>query len=94
MIRFESDGGTGVGLLSHSLDDIRKEIKRLEQEIDHKLSTYSNLSERFEQWTEEDAFATSPGKEISPLSSLDEIEMLLLRVLRLHRQTYVQVKRT
>jgi archaellum component FlaC len=36
-----------------SAEDIRKEIKRLEQEIEHKLGAYSNLSERIEQEAEE-----------------------------------------
>jgi len=80
------DPGIGVGLLNHSTEDIRKEVKRLEQEIDHKLSTYSNFSERFEQWTEEDSFPSTSGKEISPLSSLDEIEMLLSRLRELNKE--------
>jgi hypothetical protein len=38
------------------------------------------LSERIEQWTEEDGVAFAGGKEISPLSSLDELEILLGKV--------------
>ena len=65
----------------HSPDDIRREIKRVEQEIDHKLSTYSNFSERIEQWTfDVEDSGLSNSLEISPLSSLDDVELLLDKV--------------
>jgi len=74
---------------SSSNEDIRKDIKRLEQEIDHKFNTYSNFSGRIEQWTEEDngvGFGVGHGgSDISPTSSLDELQILLEKLLDLNR---------
>jgi hypothetical protein len=70
----------GATLSALSAEDVKKDIKRLEQEIDHKLGTYSNFSERIEQWTEEDNGVGFGGNDISPSSSLDELELLLEKV--------------
>jgi len=74
----EKEGLLEAGTIGSALsaEDVKKDIKRLEQEIDHKLGTYSNFSERIEQWTEEDN-GVGFGNDISPSSSLDELELLL-----------------
>mmetsp|Transcript_22352 Transcript_22352/g.31160 ORF Transcript_22352/g.31160 Transcript_22352/m.31160 type:complete len:260 (-) Transcript_22352:10-789(-) len=70
----------------HSPDEIRREIKRVEQEIDHKLSTYSNFSDRIEQWTfDVEDSGLSNSLEISPLSSLDDVELLLDKLTELNK---------
>jgi len=67
------------------IEDIKKELKRLEQEIDHKLSTYANFSERIEQWSEEDG-GVAFGKDISPSASLDELEILIEKLADKNKQ--------
>src|SRR5689334_6755851 len=60
-----------------SVDDVRKEIKRLEQEVEHKLTTYSNLSERIQQEIQEgsDNELAFSNSELS-----DELKFLLNKV--------------
>jgi len=67
------------------IEDIKKELKKLEQEIDHKLSTYANFSERIEQWSEEDG-GVAFGKDISPSASLDELEILIEKLAEKNKQ--------
>jgi len=74
----------------NSVEEIKKDIKRLEQEIDNKFNTYSNFSERIEQWTEEDSgvgFGFG-GIEISPISSLDELEVLIDKLTDLNKAVH------
>lgn len=58
-----------------SVDDIRREIKRLEQEIEHKLTAYSNLSERILQDSEEENEIAFSNNELS-----EELKFLLNKV--------------
>jgi len=81
-------------------EDLRKELKRLEQEIDQKLSSYSNLGERIEQWSNEEEFSSirivmddvtsqtdESAKEVpSPLTLLDELQILLEKLKSIHQQ--------
>jgi len=73
-----------------SSEETRKDVKKLEQEIDHKLSTYSNFTERIEQWTnEEDGpfVGGAAGKDTpTPLASLDELQSLLEKLTDLNKQ--------
>eukprot|EP01114_Cavostelium_apophysatum_P014431 TRINITY_DN3749_c0_g1_i1.p1 TRINITY_DN3749_c0_g1~~TRINITY_DN3749_c0_g1_i1.p1 ORF type:complete len:255 (+),score=38.89 TRINITY_DN3749_c0_g1_i1:140-904(+) len=83
-------GVAAPSLGASQTDDIRKDIKRLEQEIDHKFNTYSTFSERIEQWTEEDngvgfGVGVSGGSDISPTSSLDELQILLEKLTDLNK---------
>jgi len=77
-LRDESMKTAGVTIINH--DNIRKEIKKLEQEVEVKLSSYSNFSERVEQWNEEADGATFAGDEIS-----DELDLLLQKLAELNR---------
>lgn len=62
-IRFESTKLDTDLFAKDAAEDLKKEIKRLEQEIDSKLLTYSSFSDRYEQWDE------------PPSSSLASIEL-------------------
>jgi len=80
-IQFTKPESMNLGIsIGRSSEEIRKEIKRLEQEIDHKLSTYSNLSERIEQWTEEEMIG-STHKD----ATAAEIEILLEKLAELNK---------
>lgn len=61
---------------TNSIDDLKKEIKRLEQEIDYKFSTFTNISEQIERWVQEDE---SIGF-MSPNSTLEELDTLISKV--------------
>jgi DNA topoisomerase VI subunit B len=67
-----------------SVDDIRKEIKKLEQEVEHKLTTYSNLSERIQQEIQ-DSLDNELAFSNSELS--DELKFLLNKVILVLRKT-------
>jgi len=79
------DLGLDIGGSAFSIEEIKKDIKRLEQEIDHKLSTYSNFSERLEQWTEEDPGVGGFG-DIRPSSALNELETILEKLAERNKQ--------
>jgi Golgi SNAP receptor complex protein 1 len=73
--------------INHS-EEIRKDIKKLEQEIDNKLFTYSNFSEKIEQLTteEENIISFEEGKDISPLAYLEELEILIKKLVELNKK--------
>ena len=77
-IEFQSNASESTEMSGFvSIDDIRKDIKRLEQEVEHKLTTYSNLSERIQQEIQEgsDNELAFSNSELS-----DELKFLLNKV--------------
>jgi hypothetical protein len=60
-----------------SEEELLRSIKKLEQQIDHKLSIYGNLSDTSEDFEDDDNEDVS---KLSRFTALDEIEQLIQQV--------------
>lgn len=63
--------------IQQSGEELLRSIKKLEQQIDHKLSIYGNLSDTSEDFEDDENEGTS---ELSRFTALDEIEHLIQQV--------------